>query len=98
MKTNERRVNAIEDRLHEQFHKTCFSELKNELNKKNPKWQIAFDEIKSLTENLHLYEPRDAGITADIKATKQFNQAVIAIFDHHLPECAARIREGISWL
>ncbi len=93
MKEIERRVGAIEERMIKQFNDTWYVELTKEANTQRERTHAVIDDFKAYMEiSSSLIQGDD--MTAIIKRC----QAMITIVEHHLPECAARIKEKLSWL
>ncbi len=69
-----------------------FTELGKELNKRD-KIRAVLDDVKSYNEIASAFVADD-----DMHAVRKIYRDNITILEHHLPECAARIKEQIPWL
>ena len=69
-----------------------FAELRKELNKR--------DKVRAVLDDIKAYNEIARGLVAgdDMHSVRRMYRDNITILDHHLPECAARIKEQIPWI
>ncbi len=92
MKKFKCQIADAETKIVQQLWDKFFAELRKETGKRD-KVRAVLDDIKAYQEISRAFVADD-----DMSAVKKLYRDNIAILDHHLPECAARIREQIPWL